>query len=1286
MKINILALFFLISIFIPQGVKASHLRGGEISYKWLGGKKYQVNIKIYRDCRGIALNSPMFRMFNDQGDSLIYSATRVSIEDVTNICKDSSTRCYPQNQTTGNMGIEIHHYTSTIDFAASPYSSFMSNSCKVYFSVEQCCISWGITMQDLNFYIESMLDVCLTNYHNSSPQFNSIPFFEVDCNVPVRQSVSAIDPADYDSISHEVSQPIDAHNSYPYNPGYAIPLTPFCPPNNYTVKCTPIPNIKTPIGFYFDKPSGNMVFTPIKCDELSTIFIKVKEFRKINGTMQLVGASMRSTHIVVLVRNTTPVNFTPEMSGNTDYQFQVGKNKCIDFTTLDTLLIGQSQGDSTLIKATGLPPGSTFTYTNSSAKNKTGRFCWTAHDSVYKKDFQEYVFNLLVKDNYCPFPQMIQKGIRIVLSPFDSTGKVKVLTYIDDNGNNKKDAGEEIVKAPVYIKFKNWTRFFETDADGQLEQELPVGSARISSHAFGAGSQTLDTILQVILDSNHVVQLAVKRPAGIHGRIYEDKNANCTYDAGEPVFEDIIVKTNKGNHVSLSDGDGKYLLSPDSGTYTVSVPVNIKKYTLQCNSSKTLYVKRDTAYRNIDFALTRVLSYNDISVLTKWDRLRRGAITRGSIVVENMGSKTVKNIKAYMPVPSLLALYDISGNPIYLDTVVLKIDSLKVNQTFTYYFSFNVDANNFKSGQSICFKNFMDATTNASDSLPANNTFNACGTVTTAYDPNEKLLLDNRDLTYSDHTISYTVHFQNTGNDTAMQVIVRDTINTQFLDLEQFKLNWSDYPCKTYMRENVLVFVFDNIQLPYQSLSGDKSQAAFNFTLGLRPVAKKETSFNNKAAIFFDYEDAVITKPAVAKYVSPLKIRDISTTSICNNQKGAVSYFSVLPLNINNTMELQISDINGSFAQAITIGSQQNSESNGSIDFSIPGNLAEGNYLLRLVSSSPALESIPDSGYMALQVNHKPDGQGISNLRNNSICDNEKLKLQLSYAGAEFKIYKNNVLDLQQQDYVNYETSVAANDKFIVYSTDLGNACSDTMFLSPDVLKSPDVSLGIMNRKANYCELDLLMLNMMGADKYDVLKDGSLKDTSLVYYGEILRNPAVYVYQVIGRAQNGCSNYSDTVMVNVVPLPGKPVITASVNTLSVNFTGTVKWYKDGVFVTQGNMMPNAPSGSYTVEVISSEGCMNTSNAYQHQNTGIKTVTAQNITVYPNPASESLTVEHDLKGVLEFSMTDLSGKLVLKQDIEGHSQVIDISDITPGLYLVTFSGEVGISRHLIRIER
>jgi len=51
------AFIFFLALGLANQADASHLMGGNITYTYLGGSQYAVNLSLFRDCNGISLST-----------------------------------------------------------------------------------------------------------------------------------------------------------------------------------------------------------------------------------------------------------------------------------------------------------------------------------------------------------------------------------------------------------------------------------------------------------------------------------------------------------------------------------------------------------------------------------------------------------------------------------------------------------------------------------------------------------------------------------------------------------------------------------------------------------------------------------------------------------------------------------------------------------------------------------------------------------------------------------------------------------------------------------------------------------------------------------------------------------------------------------------------------------------------------------------------------------------------------------------------------------------------------
>lgn len=140
-----------------------------------------------------------------------------------------------------------------------------------------------------------------------------------------------------------------------------------------------------------------------------------------------------------------------------------------------------------------------------------------------------------------------------------------------------------------------------------------------------------------------------------------------------------------------------------------------------------------------------------------------------------------------------------------------------------------------------------------------------CRQITSSFDPNDKLVfpegLTENHYFGNNAEFNYIINFQNTGSDTAFTVVIRDTLS-QYLDLSTFRQGCTSHLVSLDIStEGVLIWTFNNIQLPDSTTdqNGSKGFVSFSIRPDYNQPITYGTQIDNRAAIYFDYNLPVIT-------------------------------------------------------------------------------------------------------------------------------------------------------------------------------------------------------------------------------------------------------------------------------------------------------------------------------------------------------------------------------------------------------------------------------------------
>ena len=147
---------------------------------------------------------------------------------------------------------------------------------------------------------------------------------------------------------------------------------------------------------------------------------------------------------------------------------------------------------------------------------------------------------------------------------------------------------------------------------------------------------------------------------------------------------------------------------------------------------------------------------------------------------------------------------------------------------------------------------------------PQTNVSKNCQQSIGAYDPNDKqgFPLGVKDKHFIDQNvpIEYLIRFQNTGTDTAFNIIVEDRIDDALLDLSKLRIVASSHKMTWSIKnKNTLVFDFKSIMLPDSFKSKILSNGFIRFSINQKRNNTLQSVVKNKANIYFDFNDAVIT-------------------------------------------------------------------------------------------------------------------------------------------------------------------------------------------------------------------------------------------------------------------------------------------------------------------------------------------------------------------------------------------------------------------------------------------
>jgi len=350
----------------------------------------------------------------------------------------------------------------------------------------------------------------------------------------------------------------------------------------------------------------------------------------------------------------------------------------------------------------------------------------------------------------------------------------------------------------------------------------------------------------------------------ISGYVYDDNvNKDCIIDATTSGQRNILIQLGNGDR-TFTNLQGYYEFDVIPGTYDVDLILNSPAFGALCGT--TISVAASTlgeSYPDNNFFLEKN-GIQDLHLKVNKRNARPGFTQWVNICVMNLGTVPMNGTLTFV------------HDPIqeYLSTNIPYSDYDQANKTITWDFT------NHPAGETIIYRvdfqiplgtplgqvlnMYFKADPISGDLTPADNEINCAMEVTGSFDPNDKQVTpegfgDEGGISMQDTLLTYQIRFQNTGTDTAFTVVLRDTLDNN-LDPNSVVPGPSSHPYElTFLKGNILEFTFDNIMLPDSFVNESASNGFVFFDVKVKPGLEYGDMMENTAAIYFDFNEPVIT-------------------------------------------------------------------------------------------------------------------------------------------------------------------------------------------------------------------------------------------------------------------------------------------------------------------------------------------------------------------------------------------------------------------------------------------
>lgn len=353
--------------------KAVTNAGGNITYKAIDSVTYEVTVKLYVDCNGIAAYDDTL-IVSWTGGSFKQKLSFIKSEDITGSFRGCgiSSRCAGSFQ----YGFQEREYKTTVDIS--------NTACEVVFGFNGGVRSSAITTgaAGTNAYLYAKLNKCFGLNNSARTSFS--PQMLIPVGMDVALSTGYTDTIDGDSLAFELVSPESASGvQVAYSGAWSAskPISFLGFPNS---------SLNSPAGFQFDTQTGGCSFRPTVVNQQAVVVIRVYEYRRINGNMVEVGVTEIEQVVVVYA---SPNNKLPRIAYPYTAGACAGEEIVFDIVTDDP-----DNSDSTFLEWNNAISGASF-IVDTSKRLAKATFRWTP--TLAEVRTQPYIFIVRVRDNGC---------------------------------------------------------------------------------------------------------------------------------------------------------------------------------------------------------------------------------------------------------------------------------------------------------------------------------------------------------------------------------------------------------------------------------------------------------------------------------------------------------------------------------------------------------------------------------------------------------------------------------------------------------------------------------------------------------------------------------------------------------------------------------------------------------------------------------------------------------------------------------------------------------------------
>jgi hypothetical protein len=330
----------------------------------------------------------------------------------------------------------------------------------------------------------------------------------------------------------------------------------------------------------------------------------------------------------------------------------------------------------------------------------------------------------------------------------------------------------------------------------------------------------------------------------------------------QPLSEIKVLSEN--GFLAITDSDGYYKFTMDSVDYFETVKIISNGYYPANDGliNNNVDSRWDWPSVGLGNMITYLIQDDDLTINVESGRNRPGFTIPYYLTIENHGKNDRFSDASITLDPSLTYTVE-SGEdtPDSNNGTTLTWNNITVQSGEKRTFKFFATLSASTPIQTL-LNSLVYLTQSTVDQNPKNDSLIFNPEVTGAYDPNDKTAFydgpASNGYVHDSTKFTYQIRFQNTGNDTAFNIVVMDVISN-VLDLNFIETVSSSHDYIIEISGDTVFWKFNNILLADSNTNELLSHGFVKFNISQDSTNNIGTEIKNKAFIYFDFNSPIIT-------------------------------------------------------------------------------------------------------------------------------------------------------------------------------------------------------------------------------------------------------------------------------------------------------------------------------------------------------------------------------------------------------------------------------------------